>query len=216
MQILSLLSPVKLISTFDRDKIYAIKSNALLGLSVAAVIISLVSFELLSKAIKAVAAPSSDAAAPFDLTILDVRHGYTVNEVNDLMIAWGLHGRMIYVIIEAIDVFLYMTAYRATFIIVMNHLSGLFSATYSFPKARYFAMLPICLSMIDIAEDIGQVFLTVFFTRAHMNTVWWRIAVNITSTINLIKWTVVRLGSAATLIIIVACGVGRLLSRPKE
>lgn len=54
------------------------------------------------------------------LELLDVRTGYAPAEVASTMAAWGPRGRTLYLLVEAIDVTLYCTAYRSLLLVLSN------------------------------------------------------------------------------------------------
>jgi hypothetical protein len=52
--------------------------------------------------------------------VLDTRFGYTPEEVAATFAAWTPAGRLRYLLIEAIDVVVYCTAYRGASIVLIN------------------------------------------------------------------------------------------------
>ncbi|KAG2444108.1 hypothetical protein HYH02_009050 [Chlamydomonas schloesseri] len=141
------------------------------------VAVSLATFDLLSNGIaKAASEGGFSTADPEDpvLVILDRRFGYTPSEVTTAMKAWGPRGRILYVAIEAVDVLIYMTAYRGLFVALFNRLASLAATVVAAASggggrsgggvARATAWLlhhvavpwPVILSYIDVLEDAFQ------------------------------------------------------------
>ncbi len=57
---------------------------------------------------------------PAALQLLDVRTGYSPEEVAFTLEAWQLKGCLLYLLVEAIDVTVYCTAYRGFGIVLYN------------------------------------------------------------------------------------------------
>lgn len=54
------------------------------------------------------------------LELLDIRSGYSPAEVAATMAAWGPRGRALYLLVEAVDVVFYCTAYRGLLLVLSN------------------------------------------------------------------------------------------------
>jgi hypothetical protein len=76
-------------------------------------------------------------------------------------------------------------------------------------------MLPIILALIDFSEDIGQIALTIFYgvtNGAAAQSYWWPALVRMSSTINIIKWSTVRVGSLAVAVMLLAIAISYISS----
>jgi len=145
------------------------------------------------------------------LLIFDLRNGYTSSEVAKTLSAWGHQGRLLYVLIEAIDVTFYCRGYRALFLVVCNRVMDYFCSLFLANKKhkyannlRYFALFPIILSFVDHMEDFFQVAMTLSFDMCKSEsaqsklteTMWWPALVQCASFVNKFKWGLVRGGSS--------------------
>ena len=189
-----------------------VKSWFYFATAVATVVPCLMFFQHMQNKIVAEAVKEGYTGNPADLTIFDIRFGYTTNEVASTLEAWGDDGRYNYMIIETVDVFIYHSGYRAASLVLLNHLLSAMVARY--PKAaplRPCAQLPIGLAILDFFEDLLQITFTFFFdVFGHVQSpdtpAWYRV-VYAASAINQVKWWTVRTGAALAALCVVLLAV---------
>ena len=189
-----------------------VKSWLYFGLAAATTAACLAFFNHMQQKITAGSTPEL-LGVPVDLTIFDVRFGYTPRDVGLTLEAWGDAGRYHYLLIEAVDVFIYHSGYRAACLVLLNHLLSALVAR--FPVAapvRPLAQLPIVLAILDFFEDLLQITFTYFFdffghVQAPDTPAWYRI-VYAASAVNQIKWCTVRGGGVTALVAVVALAGG--------
>lgn len=160
-------------------------------------------------------------SAPIDLKILDLRNGYSVGEVTQVLAWWGTNGRLAYILIEVIDVFVYHVGYRLAFVVLFNNMVSTALQQYpSYTILSWCPRIPLYLAKIDMIEDLLQITLVCMY-EFHASKGAERVAtfvqqdyfaklVRISSAVNLLKWgfmkcgfviflylwTVIRLGGA--------------------
>ncbi|KAG2495993.1 hypothetical protein HYH03_005917 [Edaphochlamys debaryana] len=173
---------------------YAVTSWPFFAVCAGAAAASLASFDLLSNEMLAAAAENGFAGDATALQILDLRGGYSAEDVGTALGAWGAKGRALYLAIEAIDVTAYMCGYRGAFLVLMNRLAaGLAGAAAAadssqdggagppgggdtlwrplLGSAAAFACgalvpMPVVLAWIDGTEGVQQVGLTLWYSAA--------------------------------------------------
>ena len=97
-----------------------------------------------------------------ELTIFDVRFGYPLPTVIQVLDEWGRNGRLLYLFIQTVDVFIYHAAYRGASLVLLNRLMTSFVTRFpSFSFLRKAALFPIFLATVDFYEDLGQITFTV-------------------------------------------------------
>jgi hypothetical protein len=187
------------------------KSLKVAGIAFVAVVISLTLFNLISDQISATSVDIINNQLIFDL-----RNGYSSTEVAATLSNWGNLGRMLYLLIEFIDITLYHTGYRTLFVILLNNLIQLATKNNKqFDILKWLAIFPVILSFVDSFEDCGQILLTALYSYTDGTFVetrpdLWMSIVSVSSTINIIKWTMVRLGSATTACLVLLTAVNVL------
>eukprot|EP00457_Paulinella_chromatophora_P010037 gb/GEZN01010123.1/.p1 GENE.gb/GEZN01010123.1/~~gb/GEZN01010123.1/.p1 ORF type:complete len:273 (+),score=53.60 gb/GEZN01010123.1/:61-879(+) len=183
-------------------------SKSLFGLALAVTLLALASCRGLCAIINHNAISSgryTGTQSVSDLLILDLRHGYTSQEVIVLFLAWGRGGRLLYLAIEAIDVCFYQAGYRAATLVLCNALvnslqaQGWSGRTDGVSKIlHFFPFLPIFLARLDALEDLLQVGLVVLFELLGSVSVdssgVWDFLLNLSSSVNKTKWLCVHLG----------------------
>ena len=159
--------------------------------------------------------PRAEAAGyagdPADLLILDLRNGYTADEVSRVLGAWGPHGRLNYLAIEAIDVLFYHFGYRGVGLVLANR--GVRACMARWPAllaaAPALAALPIVLAWLDFGEDVLQVAAVGAYEAgaAAAAPQAWAALIATASAANVTKWAFCRLASA-TLGGVILAGLG--------
>ena len=94
-----------------------------------------------------------------NLEIFDKRFGYTPEEAHATLMSWGKIGRNLYLLLEAIDFFVYPAAYRGIFLVLLNRTADVAASRRS-PLAGILAgitTVPLIISFLDILENCGQV-----------------------------------------------------------
>ena len=212
------------------DKALNIKSwpFCIIGLIVTA--FSIFTFKSLQSQINIIASASGLPGSPVTTPesgykIFDVRNGYTPQVVAAVLQAWGSQGRLLYLLIEAVDVFIYCPSYRATYLVLLNRLYTALSTRIpvdfgggSGGWIRRLAFLPIILAIVDFIEDFGHVAFTTLYDV--LPTPIWSVLVRITSQINRFKWYMVHnitgLALSSTVILVVLLVKEELEERPKR
>ena len=64
-----------------------------------------------------------------ELTIFDVRFGYPLETVIHVLNEWGRQGRLLYLLVQTVDVFVYHAAYRAASLVWLIRLVLLYNIT---------------------------------------------------------------------------------------
>ena len=206
LQTAAFSSSFQLLSRFDEET-SNLKSMKLFGLAFGLTALSLISFNVISQKIIAY----SLSGSPAELLILDLRNGYTVNEVLELFKNWGTQGRLLYLLIELIDVCFYHVGYRTAFLILLNHLTTQVEKLTNIYSFRYFAAFPIILALIDTLEDVGQVILTATYNENIAANQWWQILVQVSSTINQTKWAFVQVGTVGFALLFIVFLIGNVV-----
>ncbi|GLC33352.1 hypothetical protein PLESTB_000342500 [Pleodorina starrii] len=151
------------------------------------------------------------------LEILDARFGYSMEDVNQVLSAWTTLGRAWYLGIEFLDVALFIPAYSAADLVLMNCLiSKLQLWRPDLPQVvrQGLVCLPFLVAAADNWEDVGQVALTLWFESAAVAAAtgeaglpptgwWWGAAVAVSSCVNQIKWWCIRVN--LLLIVLLVC-----------
>ena len=103
-------------------------------------------------------ANSSSKDASVNLQIFDLRNGYSPIEVFSTLRAWGLKGRLLYLVIEFVDCTVYHFAYRGVFLVILNRMSDYITAKWAAagPLVSAMSNVPFALAWVDLFEDIGQ------------------------------------------------------------
>lgn len=125
---------------------------------------------------------------PEVLQIFDTRYGYTVAEVKSTLQAWGTRGRIVYLILEAIDSVGFIVAYREV-------LERLYAAYMLNPQEMNLSWIILLLTYIDYVENAGQSLMTLAFENGLAEAEWFPALVSISSTANIIKWTIAKYGA---------------------
>ncbi|KAL4452047.1 hypothetical protein ABPG75_007709 [Micractinium tetrahymenae] len=108
---------------------------------------SIATFNLLAGQIAAAAAAGGFQGDAATLELLDVRGGYSPADVAATMAAWGPRGRALYLLVEAVDVVVYFTAYRGLMLVLTNRLSAAVARQWpALGWTRRSAMLPYILA----------------------------------------------------------------------
>lgn len=178
---------------------------------------SIITFKSLQSQINIVARANGSPGSPITTPdtgykIFDVRNGYTPQVVAAVLQAWGTQGRLLYLLIEAVDVFIYCPSYRATYLVLLNRLYTALSTRIPIDFGggsggwiRRLAFLPIILAIVDFIEDFGQVAFTTLYDI--LPTPIWSLLVRITSQVNKLKWYMVQnisgLALSSTVILVV-------------
>ena len=152
-----------------------------------------------------------------DLTIFDLRSGYPHETVNNVLSAWGQQGRLLYLLVQAVDIFIYHPAYRGASLVLLNQLMTSFVTRFpSLSFLRKAALFPIFLAMVDFYEDVGQILFTMWYQLQGelltMSSSYWQSVVMVSSLINQTKWTLVR-GGAVTSSVLLLCVVGHMIGQ---
>ena len=199
------------------DNALNIKSWSFCIIGVLVTAFSIFAFKSLQSQINIVASASGLPGSPVTspetgYKIFDVRNGYTPQVVAAVLQAWGTKGRLLYLLLEAVDVFIYCPSYRATYLVLLNRLYTALSTRIpvdfgggSGGWIRRLAFLPIILAIVDFIEDFGQVAFTALYDILPMPI--WSVLVRITSQVNKLKWYMVRnitgLALSSTVILVV-------------
>lgn len=160
-----------------------------------------------------------------DLQILDIRNGYTIQEVVRLLTVWGDKGRLGYVILEMIDMIVFPVAYRLAALVLLNNMVK--SATLSFPTwSRYLKFLPaipLYISKIDFIENFLHFVIIFGYQVDHsqgeqffLQLNWWRKIIKISSVVNTVKWLVVKAGCVVFLWLWTVVRAGGLMKKSKD
>ena len=112
-----------------------------------------------------------------------------------LLGAYGHEGRLQYLAVEALDVSLYHTSYRALFLVLLN---------------RVTAVLAAAQWALDGLEDVGQVALTLACDVGATGAPWWPALTAASSAFNVAKWTCVRTFSPLALLMCIAAAATSL------
>lgn len=151
--------------------------------------------------------------------ILDLRNGYSAEEVIETFNFWGADGIYHYLAIELIDVTIYFSAYRTLFVIVLNHLySHLITFYPSLSFMKWLALGPTLLSWIDLLEDTCQVLVCLSYLHAKSVTsqIWWTNLIYLSSSINQIKWMTVKMALSLFVLSLIITVVGFFTRRKLE
>lgn len=154
--------------------------------------LSLFTFNLLTDKINQGAIAQGFKGDVKDLLIFDLRNGYTNDCAANLLKSWTPSGRMLYLLIESIDVTFYHCGYRAAFLILFNKITHSLAST-RFPYTRHvkkLGYLAIILSVLDMVEDIFQVLTTIIYhvDASNAGSYVFNTVVRCASAMNQIKW----------------------------
>ena len=176
---------------------------------------SLFSFNVLAGGIAASAAAGGFAGDPAALLLPDLHFGYAPDEVATLLGAYGHEGRLQYLAVEALDVSLYHTSYRALFLVLLNRVTAVLAAAQWVPEGlrgplRASARAPLLVAALDGLEDVGQVALTLACDVGATGAPWWPALTAASSAFNVAKWTCVRTFSPLALLMCIAAAATSL------
>ena len=167
----------------------------------------------------AAAAYARDAAG---LTVFDRRNGYTAAEAAAVLRAWGPRGRLAYLAIEAVDTFVYLVAYRAAALVLLNRARGALAAAsppWLRAAMRMFARAPLLVAALDTAENVGQSALTLAYHVSGGGVArapWWRALVAASSAANVAKWLAARILAPPMAVVCIAGAATALRSKKKQ
>jgi hypothetical protein len=137
--------------------------------------------------------------AGVSLTPLDLRVGYTAPEAATLLHAYGHSGRVTYLALECVDTALYLTCYRALFLVLLNRATAVLARkapAWSLASLRAFAQAPHLVAALDALENAGHVALTLAFDASNgaaAHAAYWPALVAAASAANFAKWMLLRL-----------------------
>ena len=176
---------------------------------------SITAFGVLSDGIAASAAAGGFAGDPSALLFPDLHFGYSPSEAATLLESYTHEGRMRYLAVEALDVSLYHTSYRALFLVLLNRATAVLAAADWVPEAarkplRAAARAPLLVAALDGLEDVGQVALTLACDAGATGAPWWPALTAAAAACNVAKWTCVRTFSPLALLIFIAAGATSL------
>mmetsp|Transcript_71435 Transcript_71435/g.190789 ORF Transcript_71435/g.190789 Transcript_71435/m.190789 type:complete len:214 (+) Transcript_71435:10-651(+) len=124
------------------------------------------------------------------LDIFDRRFGYGAAEVHSTLQAWGMRGRLLYLIIELLDGALYIFAFRGAFLVLYNRMANVIEDLH--PKlsliAHAMTYIPILIGFFDMLENMAHVIMTLHMATTSTSFAWILI-VRFGSTMNTLKWT---------------------------
>lgn len=145
-----------------------VDSWALAGAGFVGVALSLASFNALAAGPIAASAAAAGTPADASLLFLDLHFSYDAAETARLLGAYGHGGRLAYLAVEALDVALYHTAYRALFLVLLNRATAAVAGSPLCPEParaplRALAQAPIVVAALDGLEDCFQVRTPYFF-----------------------------------------------------
>ena len=103
-----------------------IKSWTLFFLSTGVALTCLAIFQYLQQQINATVVADGYTGNLEELIIFDVRFGYPLETVIHVLGEWGQHGRMLYLLIQTVDVFVYHPAYRGASLVRLHQLIPLY------------------------------------------------------------------------------------------
>ena len=177
---------------------------------------SLAGFGVLSGEIAAAASAGGFTGDPASLTFLDLHFGYSPQEAASLLQSYTHDGRLRYLAVEALDVSLYHTSYRALFLVLLNRATAALAAAPACPAqardaVRRLALIPLLVAALDGAEDAGQVALTLACDAgADATAPWWAALTAAAAAANMAKWTCVRVFSPLAALLFIAAAATRL------
>jgi hypothetical protein len=177
---------------------------------------SLAGFGVLSGEIAAAASAGGFTGDPASLLFLDLHFGYSPQEAASLLQAYTHEGRLRYLAVEALDVSLYHTSYRALFLVLLNRATAALAGSPSCPAqardaVRRLALIPLLVAALDGAEDAGQVALTLACDAgADAAAPWWPALTVAAAAANMAKWTCVRFFSPLAALLFIAAAATRL------
>lgn len=189
--------------------------------------LALLSFQLI---IELILVPASIAngyagdAPGSDLKILDLRAGYSAPEVAQLLAWWGSVGRLAYIIIEIIDLFVYHVGYRLAFVVLFNNMVT--TAIKQYPTyariLKWCPRIPLYLAKIDMIEDACQIAIVCLYEyqgdgSAHLvQQDYFNKLVRISSGINLLKWGFMKCGCMVFLYLWTIVRIGGAISKTEK
>eukprot|EP00879_Flechtneria_rotunda_P009835 GHRR01010287.1.p1 GENE.GHRR01010287.1~~GHRR01010287.1.p1 ORF type:complete len:191 (+),score=42.95 GHRR01010287.1:166-738(+) len=169
-----------------------VKSWTFAGLCAVAAVTCLLLFKNLQSQINAAAAANGYTGPSDKLKVLDLRFGYSPDEVEKLFRAWGPRGRQVYVMTELLDILVYFAAYGGLFLVLFNRLGALAALKTSFGGLRDSYIWVMLLVVIDAVENCLQLLLVLKYSSSSSLPAWWYSAVKLSSSVNQLKWWVVR------------------------
>lgn len=129
-----------------------------------------------------------------ELVPLKMRHGYSVQDAVAFLRDIGPTGRAFYIVLESIDLTVYLLGYRAALLIIANNLSAAVVEHYSnMSFLRYSALIVLSLAIADIFETTGQIFLALLYDDGVLDDVKraarWGHLCTFSAAFNRLKWT---------------------------
>ena len=132
-----------------------------------------------------------------DLKVFDIRFGYSVDVVTELLTRWGSSARYTYCLIGLVDLFPYMMAYRTCLVYLANMVLIFFTQQFPFfDKLKVLAFTPIIIVYVDTLETACQILFTLLFEwdwNYYRNDNYWQLLVNISSIFNQTKWIILAI-----------------------
>jgi hypothetical protein len=141
-----------------------------------------------------------------DLTVLDLRVGYTPGEVQQLLTRWGPTGAGLYVVCEAVDYLLHMPCFGCVLLVLMNRLGPMAARKTGLSVLRKSYVWVLLAVALDVAENALQLLLVLAYLQQPESTSadWWEAAAVLASAVNTVKWWSVRCGGAFSLLLAAA------------
>ena len=204
-------------ATFSPASALSVDSLPLAAAAFVGTAASLAAFGALSGDIAAAAAAGGFTGDPASLLFLD-----SPQEAASLLQAYTHDGRMRYLAVEALDVSLYHTSYRALFVVLLNRATAALAAAPACPAGardavRRLALLPLLVAALDGAEDAGQVALTLACDAgAYAAAPWWPALTAAAAAANMAKWTCVRVFSPIAALLFLAAAATRVQGGAEE